>query len=122
MYLVLEVEICADMEGWDHFFTMEQVRYLGELKTGLQTVGDTASLAVIEDYERDLAAHGVAMDAEAIADFLARQGDVDTDRDWRQEFSELAERRWGCVQEHLHGKGILLTGTAAQPSLPPTAS
>ncbi|MGV3723259.1 MAG: hypothetical protein ACO1SX_20355 [Actinomycetota bacterium] len=72
VYLLLEVEICADMEGWDHFFTMEQVRYLGELKAGLKAVGDRASFAIIEDYEQCFAAHGVAMEAEAVGEFLRR--------------------------------------------------
>jgi len=113
VYLLLEVEICADMEGWDHFFTMEQVRYLGELKAGLEAVGDRASLSVIKDYERGLAAHGVPMEAEAVAAFLERQGDdyFDQDRDWREEYTALAETRWRRVKEYLRGQGLQLIST-----------
>ncbi|MES2461450.1 MAG: hypothetical protein V4671_12780 [Armatimonadota bacterium] len=110
VYLVQELETMADMDGWDHFFITSRAYYLGELKAGLKMVEDTDSLAVLEDYERQFAPHIGIMEPEALADFLALQGNdyFHRDRDWRGDFTNLAEERWGRIDKYLHAKGIHL--------------
>lgn len=115
IYLVLELENMADMEGWDHFFVTDTGHYLGELKAGLRAAGDTDSLGVLEDYERQLFEQGVGMEPEALGRFLAAQNDTyfANDRDWREEFNNLVDQRWTRIRQYLSGKYIdLRQGTA----------
>jgi hypothetical protein len=107
VYILMELETYADMEGWDHFFTTEKLRYYPELKAGLAASGDVESLEVLQDYERYLAAHRVTLDANGIADFLSSQSDADLAvwRDWREDYSCLSPVRWEKVRAHLRSVG-----------------
>ena len=110
VYLVMDLETLADMEGWDHFFMYSSGGYLNELKAGLSSAGDTASLAVLEDYEGRFLQQGIAMEPEALEDFIMAQDDsyFANDRDWRDEFTAVIEERWKKIQQYLQGKGIHL--------------
>jgi hypothetical protein len=107
VYLLLELETYAAMEGWDHFFTTDKLRFYSELKFGLLAAGDLKSLAVLEDYERHLAEHGVSIEPAAIDAFLCEQDDdyFASGRDWYGDFDALTESRWKRVQEYFTLKG-----------------
>lgn len=107
VYLVQELKTLADMEGWDHFFRYDYVYHLVELKDRLRRVGDTDSLAVLDDYEQRLRLQGVAMEPEAVSVFLASQNAVsfENDRDWREEFSNASEARWDKIGAYLRDQG-----------------
>lgn len=106
VYLVLELETYADMEGWDHFFTTPLLRFYEELKRGLWEAGALPSFEVLERYEAFLRAHGVVMDPDAIEVFCAEfEGEA---ADWREEFSRLTEARWNEIRGWLKQRGVTL--------------
>lgn len=109
--LVREFEILADMEGWYHFFTYDHyLCFYEEVKSGLQTVGDTDSLGVLADHEQYLRRHGVAMEPDAIEAFLfAQEAEASHDEaisDWGDEFNRHYETRWAKIAQYLQGRGI----------------
>lgn len=109
IYFISELEILADMEGWDHFFfSTTSAPHFEELKAGLQAIGDTDSLAILNDYECQLLNQGATMEPEALGRFLAAQSDAyfANDRDWREEFSDLQEQRWEKIGQYLNDRGI----------------
>lgn len=112
VYLLMDVEACMDMEGWDHFFMTDNIRYYQELKHGLHVIGDSDSLEVIEDYEEHLRANGVAMEPDAIASWLRNQDDeyLQGCRDWREDYAKLTGTRWDKVKGYLHRRDIELVG------------
>ena len=86
VYLLIELETEMDMEGWDHFFTTDKLRYYPKLKSALQLIGDLASLRVINGYEAFLRSYGVPMRPDAITAFFRdRSAEIAHDRDWRAE-------------------------------------
>jgi len=106
VYLLIELETYADMEGWDHFFTTPLMRFYEELKGGLQAAGDLRSAGVLNRYEEFLRSHGVALEPDAIEEFC---GAADTDGgDWHEEYSRLNEARWERIREWLRSRGITL--------------
>jgi hypothetical protein len=107
VYILIELETYADMEGWDHFFTTDQLRYFTELKAGLVASGDVESLEVLQHYEDYLASHGVTLDADSIDAFLCSRPDAESDtlRDWREDFSCLCPARWQKVGAYLRRCG-----------------
>lgn len=112
IYLLLEIENLAAMEGWDHFFIYDYGRYFGEVKDGLRAVRDVDSLAILEDYERQLLQQGAAsMEPDDVHAFLRQQNDAyfESDRDWREEYDSLTESRWLKVKEYLRSKGMELS-------------
>jgi hypothetical protein len=110
VYVLMELETYADMEGWDHFFTTNKLRYYPELKEGLAAAGDSESLEVLEDYERHLTAHAVPLDADAIEDFVCSADDVELAkwRDWRGDYSDLCPARWEKVKAYLRRGGLAM--------------
>ena len=108
VYLLMELETYADMEGWDHFYTTDNLRYYPELKAGLVAAGDHDSLEVLEDYEQYLASHDVPLETNAIDDFLCSQSDEDLAkcRDWREDFRDLGPARWEKVKAHFRRGGL----------------
>ena len=110
VYVLVELETYADMEGWDHFFTTDKLRSDPELKAGLVSSGDSESVEVLEDYERYLASHGVPLEADAIEEFLCSQSnnDLANCRDWHEDYSRLGPARWEKVKAHLRRGGLAL--------------
>lgn len=106
VYLLLELETYADMEGWDHFFTTPLMRYYDELRSGLQAIGDPDSVGVLDHYAAFLSSHGVAMEPGAIEQFCCDQGTEA--HDWREDYGRHAETRWRRVREWLGQRGIEL--------------
>jgi hypothetical protein len=110
VYLLMELETYMDMEGWDHFFTTDKMRYYAELKGGLKSAGDKQSLEVLEHYEHYLRALGVEMQPNAIDAFLCVRDDSELDscRDWRTDYNRLNDVRWQKVRVYLRGRGVEL--------------
>ena len=98
------------MEGWDHFFTTDKMRYYAELKEGLTAVGDQRSLQVLEHYESYLRARGVEMEPIAIEAFVCNRDDRDLKacRDWTTDYHRLNDIRWQKVREYLGRRGVKL--------------
>ena len=111
VYLVRELEILADMEGWDQFFvSTTSAPYFEEMKAGLSAVGDLDSLAVLNDYEHQLSEQGIVMEPAPLGRFLATRSDdyFANDRDWCEEFSDFQEQRWEKIRQYLSERGIRL--------------
>ena len=51
-------------KGWDHFFTTDKMRYYADLKSGLVAAGDLDSIAVLDDYEKELRTRNVPFEPE----------------------------------------------------------
>ena len=113
VYVLMELETYADMEGWDHFFATDKLRYYPELKAGLVASGDLESLEVLEDYEGYLASQGVPLQADAIDDFICSESaaDLANCRDWREDYSRLGPERWEKVKAHLRRGGLAMAVT-----------
>src|SRR5690606_41187886 len=70
VFMLQDFDNMMEMEGWDHSFMNENhFRWYPEMKDWLKTIGDEASLAVLEDYESHLQARGVRLDPDEIQDF-----------------------------------------------------
>ena len=112
VYLLVDLEICMDMEGWDHFFMSSGMHYYREFVDGLRAAGDTASPEVLQDYERHFRERGVPFEADAIDSFLCDAPDsyFESLRDWREDYSRLSEIRWQKVTEYLDRHGYILMG------------
>ncbi|WP_038170006.1 hypothetical protein [Verrucomicrobium sp. BvORR106] len=110
VYLLVDLETCADMEGWDHFFMHSGIEYYPEILAGLRAAGDMESLEILQDYERALREHGVAFDSDAIGDFMCNASDeyLQSCRDWREDYSRLAEARWQKVKDYLSQYGYTI--------------
>lgn len=117
VFLLMDLETCMCMEGWEHFFTTDKVDHYAEMKAGLKAAGDRSSLEVIEDFEQHLRSNGVPMEADAIESWACAQGDdyFANCRDWREDFEELTEVRWKKIKASLKKHGInLLTGSSRE--------
>lgn len=110
VYLLVDLETCADMEGWDHFFIYSMMEFYPELLDGLKAAGDTASLEILQDYEQHFIERGVAFKPEAINDFLGGASDeyFQLCRDWREDYSRLTEIRWQKVADYLSHYGYTI--------------
>ena len=111
VYLIMEIETYMDMEGWDHFFTTDNMMcYYDEFKGSLELIGDADSLEVIEDYERHLARQGIPFYPAAIDAFLCDQDDAyfANCRDWREDHNGFIETRWRKVADYLRSQNIQL--------------
>lgn len=104
---LIDLETVADMEGWDHFFTSSNLSLYPALKGALAEAGDQRSCSVLESYESYLSAHGVALTAAAIDEFLASLTDAELESvpDWREAYSAAGEERWAKIREWLQSKG-----------------
>lgn len=110
VYLLVDLETSADMEGWDHFFMYPRMEFYPELLGGLKAAGDTASLEVLQDYEQHFIERGVAFDPGAISRFLvdASEEYFQSCRDWRKDYSRLTEVRWQKVADYLGHYGYTI--------------
>jgi len=110
VYLLVDLEICADMEGWDHFFMHSGIESYPKILAGLRAAGDMESLEILQDYERHFLEHGVAFDSDAISDFVRDASDeyLQACRDWREDYSRLAEARWQKVKDYLSQYGYTI--------------
>jgi hypothetical protein len=100
VYALTELQTMAEMQGWDHFFTSDRMRFYPQLEAGLVTCGDRESLKVLEDYEKHLAKHGVAFEPQAISQFIQTQNEeyFRSCSDWRADFMRLADVRWKKIK------------------------
>ncbi|MCE9546138.1 MAG: hypothetical protein K8T25_11540 [Planctomycetia bacterium] len=112
VYLLIEFQTYIDMEGWDHFFQTDKMRYYKELKGALKKIKDIDSLSVIENYEQELRSNGIAMDPTEISEFLDSQEETYLSNrcDWRESYSQRSDERWQKCREYLHKKGFELKG------------
>lgn len=110
VFLFLDLQIIMEMEGWDHFFATDRMRFYPQLKSGLQRIGDAESLRVIEDYEALLGTHGVPMESDAIDSYVCGGLAEDDTRDWREEYLAHTEQRWELVRRYLVQRGFQLIG------------
>jgi hypothetical protein len=111
VYLLADLESLKDMEGWDHFFTTNRMRYYRDLVTGLEAAGDTVSLEILHAYETPFSSYGVAFEASAIAKFLSDVPEAFwKSRDWESEFELAKEDRWSKVDAYLTRCGYALAG------------
>ena len=107
VFLIVDIQICADMEGWDHFFVYSGMQYYQELIAGLKAAGDVESLEVLQDYEQHFRERGIAFESEAISDFLRDPPPeyLSSCRDWREDYTRLTDVRWKKVQDYLSSHG-----------------
>jgi hypothetical protein len=110
VYLLVDLELSADMEGWDHFFIHSRQEDYATIFAGLRAAGDEASLAVLQDYERHFHEHGVAFTPSAICVFLDDASDqyLRSCRDWHADYTALGEERWQKLTDSLHQHGYQL--------------
>jgi hypothetical protein len=110
VFLLLEFEGLMNMEGWDDFFTSRWSSYYPELEQGLLLAGDNESLAVLQDYETHLKAHGTSLDPSVLDAFLEGQSrDYFANcRDWREAYTRLSDRRWSKIRSYLESHGLSL--------------
>lgn len=110
VFLLMEFEARMDMAGWDDFFTSPWASGYPELRHGLARAGDGESLAVLDDYEAHLRAHGVLLNPASLASFLSRQDNeyFSHCRDWRADYTDLSPRRWSKVCDYLSSQGLSL--------------
>jgi hypothetical protein len=109
VFAVAYLESVADMQGWDHFFTYNMKWFPLVVRT-LKLSGDLQSLRIIEDYRKHFEKLGVDFEADEIDQFLAKVSDAYFDEcpDWREEFTQLANTRWGLIAQHCRSVGVNL--------------
>lgn len=111
VFLLLDFQNVIDMEGWDHFFMDEErLALYPELKQWLSDVGDRTSLAILEDYERHLGKHGIALEPNSLQAFLSRQKKsyFRSSADWRDLYTQAEDQRWQKVREYLNKHAVQL--------------
>ena len=119
---VMEIEGLAAMEGWDHFFThSETLELYHDVKAGLEAAGDRASLEVLGDYERTVAAANAEFSPAGIERWVSSLSDSALDQlpDWRGQFESLTGRRWDAIADYLSEQDIELLMFAAFSSVTP---
>ena len=113
IYLLADLELLREMEGWDHFFMTDRMMiYYRELIAGLEASGDSVSIEILQDYERHFSKYGVAFEPSAIRAFLSQEseGYMSSCRDWSSEFELAKETRWDKVEAYLTRCGYTLVG------------
>ncbi|EOK5797836.1 hypothetical protein ACM6VE_004580, partial [Vibrio parahaemolyticus] len=107
IFVVAYIEIVADMEGWDHFFTYNMDWYPVLVKS-LQLSGDDVSLEILQNYEQHFANLKVSFDAKSIDTFLASASSryLNSCPDWRELFSDAAEQRWLKIEAYFRSHGV----------------
>jgi len=107
IFLLIDLETCAAMEGWDHFFTSERMQYYDDMRHGLREANDLESLQLLEDYEAFFREQGVEFRPEAIENHLCHC-EEECERDWRSEYDDLSASRWDHIRQWLKRKGFEL--------------
>lgn len=111
VFMLQDFDNLMEMEGWVHFFIYENdfIWYF-EMKEWLQIIGDRASLAVLEDFEAQLKAHGVPLSPSEFEGFLSSGGDVYLRAcpDWEAQYCELRSTRWARASAYLESQGLIL--------------
>ena len=109
-FCVAYLELLADMEGWDHFFTYS-INLYSPLRESLKQVNDRYSLDVLDNYETHFNTYNVSFDQKSIGQFLLNVDDsyLLSCPDWREMFSELSPSRWDLFKQYYlkHGYDIL---------------
>jgi hypothetical protein len=112
VFAILQLEILADMEGWDHFFTTTTLRFYSALKAALVEAEDFRSLQVLESYEAYLRFRSVPFTPEHIEAFVSSLSDqgLATDPDWHESFSAASGDRWLKIERWLatHGRELVV--------------
>jgi hypothetical protein len=120
VFMLHDFDNLMEMEGWDHFFLYEHhFFWYSEMKDWLRTIGDKASLAVLQDFESHVRVHGVALVPPEFESFLNAGGDayLRTGPDWRMQYCELRPARWAQASAYLEGQGLrLLTASIGEKS------
>jgi len=120
VFMLQDFDNLMDMEGWDHFFLHEShFAWYPEMKDWLHTIGDTASLAVLTDYEAYLKERLVRLSPSEIERFLSFQDNASMNAapDWRHQYSELKAARWAKALAYLESQDVGLS--TAEGSAPP---
>jgi hypothetical protein len=117
VFMLMDFDYLMDMESWDHFFIHEWhfIQY-AEMKDWLRTIGDEASLAVLEDYEAFLKSHGVAVSSREIESFWnSHEYDAHVDAYlpagalyWEHPYRDLSPVRWAKATAYLEARGLRL--------------
>jgi hypothetical protein len=111
VFMLHDFDNLMEMEGWDYFFLYEHhFFWYSEMKDWLRTIGDKTSLAVLQDFESHVRAHGVALVPSEFESFLNAGGDayLRTCPDWRTQYCELRPARWAQASAYLEGQGLKL--------------
>ena len=109
VFMLQDFDNLMEMEGWEHFFLYEShFAWYGEMKQWLQAIGDEASLAVLSDFERHLAARGVELAPTALEASFETQPKHDSreEPDWCDRYSALREERWAQAVDYLQSQGV----------------
>lgn len=122
VFAVKDMEVRVSMDGWAGFFIDSHYAY-EPARTALETVGDGASLGVIEDFVAYLAGRGVTFAENPIRDFYygreqSYSASIDNDMasedpfeepNWEERFNAVAEERWRKIDSYLWCFGARLS-------------
>lgn len=111
IFVLLDFETLMDMEGWDHFFMYEHsLAHYPELKEWLLKIEDHASFAVLQKFEQCVNDPQALSSADAYERYCSSVSDTEriNGPDWRKDYSNLSEQRWGKVAEFLKDRELVL--------------
>ena len=111
IFMLQDFDNLMEMEGWDHFFLYEHhFVWYAEMKEWLRTIRETASLAVLGDYEGHVISKGFEFSPTGI-DGLLRSKDEPYYRNcpnWCDQYCAFRASRWANASAYVESQGLML--------------